>query len=138
MKLTRAGEYAIRCVLYLAKQPKGSVSLLGDICEKEDSPKFLTAKVLQRLVQGGILHSSRGAGGGYSLAKDSKKISMLDVVECIEGTLCMNDCLREGGCDIIEKCSVHPVWTEAQNKFREVLASYNFYILANRRQFIAR
>jgi len=132
MKLTRAGEYGIRCVLYLARQPEGSVCLLDEMCEHQNSPKYLTAKVLQMLVRGEILNSSRGSGGGYSLARKASKISMLDVIECIEGPLYINVCIKEGECETSETCPVHCVWLEAQRKFCEVLTSHNFSELAKK------
>ncbi len=126
MKLTKAGDYALRCILYLAKQPEGTVSLLSSICKSQASPKFLTAKVLQRLSQGGIVKSSRGAGGGYMLAKPASEISVLDVIECVEGPICLNYCTNTSECERESSCPIHLVWKEAQEKLKETLSSYNF------------
>lgn len=132
MKLTRSGEYAIRCVLYLAQQPEGSINLLADICNIEKTPRFLTSKVLHTLSRTGIIRSARGAGGGYALNKPASEISILDVIESIEGPISLNYCLKKGEC--LKKiddnrdnfCPVHDVWEEAQEKLREILDSYKF------------
>ncbi|MFQ5645670.1 MAG: RrF2 family transcriptional regulator [bacterium] len=133
MQLTRAGEYAIRCVLYLSQREKGTVSLLEDICKAQDSPRYLSAKVLQTLVRGGIVKSTRGAGGGYCLAQPSSNISMLQVIECVEGPLFLNFCLRQRGeCEHDRGCQLYPIWGEAQTKLKEVLSYYTFDKLAGR------
>ncbi len=138
MKLTRSGEYAIRCMIYLAQQPRGSVSLLEDISKAQDVPKFLTAKVLRTLVKADIIRSSRGVGGGYALARPASQISLLDVVESVEGPIYLNTCLQNEECSKEKKslkdmvCPVNNVWREARNKLREVLHSHKIDVLANK------
>ena len=136
MKLTRSGEYAVRCVVYLAQQPQGSLCLLEDISKIQEVPKHLSAKILQTLVKGNIVKSSRGTGGGYTLAKPADEITLLEVIECIEGPICLNYCLKDDEClkqnspSKTECCPIHTVWMEAQNKLREVLGSYKMDELA--------
>ena len=138
MKLTKSGEYAVRCVVYLAQQPEGSLSPLEDISRVQEVPKHLSAKVLQTLARGGIVKSSRGTGGGYTLARPAGEITLLNVIECIEGPICLNYCLKDGECLRqenplrSESCPIHNVWEEAQNKFREVLGSYKIDELARK------
>ncbi len=138
MKLTRSGEYAIRCMIYLAQQPQGSVCLLEDISEAQEVPKYLTAKVLQTLVKADIIKSSRGVGGGYALAKSASQISLLDIVECIEGPIYLNACTHNKECQRQKKssqdklCPVNKVWEEAQATLREVLHSHKIDDLARK------
>ena len=137
MQLTRASEYAIRCVLYLAMQPKGSISLLDDISREQQSPRFLCAKVLQALGRQGIVRSTRGTGGGFSLGKPASEISVLDVVECVEGPIILNDSpiddedkndgLVRDGIQTLDK-----VWQDAQDNLREELGSHKFDELAKK------
>lgn len=131
MVITRATEYAIRALLFLAKQPEGEIVYKKDICQTQDiTPAFLT-KVLQPLIKAGIVGSQRGVGGGFFLAKDPTQVSLLDIVEAEEGPLHLNLCLeKNGACSRDVFCPVHGAWHEVQEKMIAVLKSYTFADLA--------
>ena len=133
MVITRATEYAIRTVVFLAQQPQDEIVLKKDICRTQDvTPAFLT-KILQPLIKSGIVNSQRGVGGGFLLAKAPTAITLLDILQAEEGPLKLNHCLVEE--DICRRegyCSVHEVWGEAQNKMIEVLQNYNIAELVQR------
>ena len=97
MVITRATEYAIRTVIFLAKQPQGEIVLKKDICRTQNvTPAFLT-KILQPLIKAGIVSSQRGVGGGFLLARDPQNINLLNLLEAEEGPLRLNHCLVEIG-----------------------------------------
>lgn len=126
IRLSQAGEYAIRGILFMASQPYGKVILAKDVAEARGIPKPFLAKIFQNLSKSGILRSHRGSGGGFSLAKPAKEISLLDVIEAIEGIIVLNNCLLLGGCQnckSLDDCPVGSVWSEAQNRLIEVLKS---------------
>lgn len=127
MIITRATEYAIRAVLFMASQPRGEIVLKKDICrEQEITPAFLT-KILQPLIKQGIVGSHRGVGGGFSLAKDPADISLLDVIKAEEGPLYLNLCLADQtSCDREPYCPVNQVWHEARAQLLKVLEKYSF------------
>jgi len=129
--ITRATEYAIRAVLYLAKQPAGEIVLKKDICQTQNiTPAFLT-KILQPLIKAGIVGSQRGVGGGFYLARAPERISLLDVVEAEEGPIYINQCLMgEGSCARDVFCPVHGAWRHIRDEMTRVLAEYNFARLA--------
>ncbi len=131
MVITRATEYAIRTVIFLAKQPQGEIVLKKDICRTQNvSPAFLT-KILQPLIKAGIVSSQRGVGGGFLLARDPQNINLLDLLEAEEGPLRLNHCLIEvGNCQRDAQCAAHQVWTEAQNEMVKVLEKHNIADLA--------
>lgn len=131
MVITRATEYAIRALLFLAKQPEGEIVYKKDICKTQDiTPAFLT-KVLQPLIKAGIVGSQRGVGGGFFLAKDPAQVTLLDIVEAEEGPLQLNLCLESNGaCSRDLFCPVHGAWQEVQEKMGAVLKSYTFADLA--------
>jgi len=121
MKLTRAGEYGIRGVLYLARQDHGRVTMLSAIAEAEHiSPLFL-AKVFQVLTKAGVVKSHRGAKGGFSLVRPTADITLKEVVEAIEGPIALNRDTRS---------PVQVVWEQAQATMLDVLARTNFADLA--------
>ncbi len=131
MQITRAAEYAIRGVLYLCSQPPGAVCLLSEISERQDIPPSFLSKIFQNLARAGIVSSTRGTGGGFTLIKDPTDITLLDVVEAIEGQISLNVCLTNGqSCDRRTTCAVHEVWHEAQVHLLNLLRSRTFAQLA--------
>ena len=126
MVITRATEYAIRTIIYLAKHPKGEIVLKKDICRTQEvTPAFLT-KILQPLIKVGIVSSQRGVGGGFLLNRPAEKITLLDILEAEEGPLKLNHCLVEKGlCQRDALCSAHIVWEEAQTSMIEVLQRHD-------------
>lgn len=130
-KLSRGAEYAIRGLLYLASQDEGKVSFIEEIGEAQDVPKAYLAKIFQTLGKKGFVKSYRGPDGGFALIKRPADISMLEVIEAMEGPMHLNDCLIHAGfCHREESCPVHDVWAQAQKKMMDFLAESNFEQLA--------
>lgn len=125
MVITRATEYAIRSVIFLAQQPKNEIILKKDICRTQEvTPAFLT-KIFQPLIKAGIVSSQRGVGGGFLLARDASEITMLDILQAEEGLLKLNHCITDAEfCDRDSYCSAHKVWQEAQGEMAKVLQRY--------------
>lgn len=126
MVITRATEYAIRTIIYLAQQPRNEVVLKKDICRTQGvSPAFLT-KILQPLIKSGIVSSQRGVGGGFLLAKDPELITLLDIFHTQEGDLKLNHCLIDSEfCSRDIFCAAHEVWDEAQQALSNVLLRHS-------------
>ena len=134
MQITREGDYAIRSVLYLSRQPYKKISFVTEISTDYKIPRSFLAKILQKLVKAKIVRSYRGVKGGFSLARPAKDISMLEVLEAVEGRLALNVCVVEKKkCDFSRQCPVHPVWMQAQSKVAEVLSKSNFDELARQK-----
>lgn len=138
MIITRATEYAIRAVLYMASQPQGEIIFKKDICRAQDiTPAFLT-KILQPLIKAGIVGSQRGVGGGFYLAKPAAEINLFDIVKTQEGPLYLNQCLiKEGNCGREFFCPVHGAWKEIRTDFMATLSRYDFATLAARQGEVA-
>ncbi|MDH4322133.1 MAG: Rrf2 family transcriptional regulator [Desulfobulbaceae bacterium] len=127
MRLTRAGEYAVRCVLYLARRGPGALVSRKEVAEEADIPGQFLAKIAQQLARQGIIEIMQGAGGGYRLSTDPDRITMLEVIETIIGEIALNDCvLRPGSCGNSDICAVHRVWGEAQARLRDHLNGVTF------------
>jgi Rrf2 family protein len=125
MQVTRAGEYAIIGLLYLAKQPANRMVMIDEISEKERIPKSFLAKIFQSLAKGGFLQSHRGAGGGFSLARPAQEINLLQILNCVEGAFALQKCVSEDpecvvAHDRLGNCVLCGVFTEAQNRVNEV------------------
>jgi Rrf2 family protein len=134
MELTRKGEYAIRGIIYLARQEPGRISLISEIAEAVGAPQTFLAKIFQDFAKKGIVNSYRGTGGGFTLGRPASKITLRDVVEAVEGPILPNRCLiDEGGCELGENCQIHPVWRKVQHRIVEVLDGVTFEELARHR-----
>jgi Rrf2 family protein len=133
--ITRATEYAIRAVLYMATQPQGKIILKKDICRAQEiTPAFLT-KILQPLIKAGIVGSQRGVGGGFFLAKPASEITLFDVVSSQEGPLYLNQCLIEGNnCGREFFCPVHGAWHDIRAELLTILSRHDFATLATRQR----
>jgi Rrf2 family transcriptional regulator, iron-sulfur cluster assembly transcription factor len=131
MRLTRAGEYAIRCVLYLARQGKGTLISRKEVALRTDVPPHFLAKIAQQLAKAGIIEILQGANGGYRLLAEPSEITLLAVIEAIIGKISLNDCVaRPESCQTSSLCTVHRVWNKANRQLRETLQEANFSTLA--------
>jgi Rrf2 family iron-sulfur cluster assembly transcriptional regulator len=127
MQVTRAGEYAVIGLLYLAKQPAERTVMIDEISEAERIPKSFLAKIFQSLAKGGFVTSHRGAGGGFSLAKPARLINLLQIFQCVEGAFALQKCVTdEPECvvshDRLKTCSLCAIFSEAQSRVNEVFA----------------
>jgi Rrf2 family protein len=116
MLVTRETDYAVRTVLYLARERDRSANAT-EIAQVMHIPKSFLAKILQRLVRHHILHSMRGVNGGFMLAKKPSEITLLAVLEAIQGPTGINVCAIDSKrCRMSSTCSVHPVWVEIRTE----------------------
>ena len=132
MRLTRAGEYAVRCVMCLVKNNgTGKVVSRQDVAAYGKIPSHFLAKIAQQLSRAGIIEILQGARGGYRLLVPPEKLSLLDVIEAIIGEIFLNDCvIRPESCHASSSCAVNNVWIQARNQLRETLAQVTFARLA--------
>jgi Rrf2 family protein len=127
MQITRQADYAIRAVLYLSKLESGQRASTSQVAEEQKIPPSFLAKIISQLSIAGLLHTSRGARGGVMLAKQPADITLLDVVEAIDGPITLNECAgEEGMCAFGDDCPLHSVWCEAQQDLVGRLGGTNF------------
>ena len=135
MHLTMTGEYAIRTVLHLSSLPPGAIAQISDISRTWEIPETFLRKIVARLARAGLVKSNRGVGGGVALARPADQITLLHVIEEVEGPLSLNRCIGEPGfCTHQKSCNVHGLWCETQNVLREALSSRSFAELARTRK----
>lgn len=131
MQLTRGGEYAIRGMINLARQPRGRKVMTGEIARAAEVPVSFLAKVLQILARSGIVESYRGTGGGFSLLKPAGEITLRQIIEAVEGDIALNECLvHKDACKRVGTCPAHKIWKEAQEQLLKVLDKANLADLA--------
>ena len=131
MRLTRAGEYAVRCVLCLARN-NGTKTVVSRqvIADCGDIPTHFLAKIAQQLSRAGIIEIQQGAKGGYRLLVSPEELTLLRVIEAIIGEIFLNDCvLRPESCKASSNCAVNRVWLRARKQLRDTLHEVTFATL---------
>ena len=116
MIYTKTGEYAIRAILFLARQSEDALVMSSVVAEKEDIPSHYLAKILQRMAKYGYVDSYKGRGGGFKITKLAMDSSILDIVERIEGPVITLKCvtgLKE--CSDEHPCPLHDEWSELRD-----------------------
>jgi Rrf2 family protein len=127
MQITRQADYAVRAFLHLARVNNGERAATSTIAQDQRIPPSFLAKIISQLSIAGLLHTSRGARGGVTLARDPKDITLLEVVESIDGPIQLNECVGENGtCSFEENCPIKAVWCDAQDDLVARLRNTNF------------
>jgi Rrf2 family protein len=113
LRLSKKADYALIAMKHLAqKTSAGTSTSAREIAEQYDIPIELMAKVLQRLVRTGLLVSTQGTRGGYTLSRPSTTISVADVIQAIDGPVTVTACsTQKSDCEQYGKCSIRdPLW----------------------------
>ncbi len=87
MKISKKAEYALRAVLAMCRGAHGAVFSIQSLSQDEHIPLKFLEQILLILRKGGVLHSKRGAGGGYTLARPSTRITLGEVIELVDGPI---------------------------------------------------
>ena len=115
LELTKRADYAIRAVLALSRAADGERLSVRRIAADERVPGRFLPQVMGDLVRAGLVEGTVGRSGGYRLAKPSSEISLLEVVEAVEGDSRRRVCVLRGGpCALAGVCDVHAVFAAAQ------------------------
>jgi len=121
MRLTTKGRYAVTAVLDLAfHQGKGPVSLAA-ISERQCISLSYLEQLFAKLRRNGVVNSTRGPGGGYSLQRNAAEISVSDIILAVDESVKMAGCGDSDACDGDYQCLTHDLWQELSNEIREFL-----------------
>jgi Rrf2 family protein len=116
LELTKRADYAIRVVLALARVPDEHRTSVRQLAADQAVPEGFLPQVMRDLVRAGVVEGTVGRTGGYRLARPSSEISLLDVVEAVEGDSGRRACILRGGpCVPDGVCDVHAVFAAAQD-----------------------
>jgi Rrf2 family protein len=127
MQITRQADYALRAMLYLAQLEQGQRAATSQIADEQHIPPSFLAKIISQLSIAGLIHTSRGARGGVSLAHAPGEISVLEVVEAIDGPIALNECTHSvSACPFGDSCPLRPLWCDTQAELVEKLRSTSF------------
>ena len=127
MQITRQADYALRAMLFLARLETDKRAATSQIAKEMEIPASFLAKIISQLSIAGLIHTSRGARGGVKLLHPPSEISLLDVVEAIDGPITMNECTQDpSACAFGDNCPLHEVWCEAQAELVHKLRAETF------------
>ena len=133
MQLTRAADYAVRVMIHLAGLPRGARVSRSELSAAAECPEQFLCKVLQNLSRAGLVVSHRGNTGGFELEDLHRNVSLLAVVEAVEGPIRLNVCLTgDHACSRQSWCPAHDVWADAQAAMRNVLSGATISQLAEK------
>ncbi|HKZ69025.1 MAG TPA: Rrf2 family transcriptional regulator [Anaerolineales bacterium] len=130
MQITRQADYAVRAVMYLSKLGTNARVSTAEIAREQSIPTTFLAKIVSQLASSGVVRATRGARGGVTLARPPEEISLLEIVEAIDGPMALNECVLDASrCPMSVECPVRPVWCDVQSTLARQLAQANFGLL---------
>lgn len=134
MQITRQADYALRAMLYLSRLDTNIRAATSQIADEQQIPPSFLAKIISQLSIAGLISTSRGARGGVTLARPAEDITLLDVVEAIDGPISLNVCSHSAGaCPFGEDCPIQPIWSDAQIELVNRLKSTTFGQLVSKK-----
>lgn len=126
---SKSCQYALRALVY-AGTAEGARVQARDICEQAEVPESFTRKVLQALVQAGLLEAQRGPGGGYLLAREPKAITLMEIIHAIDGEDTFDYCvLGLHECSGTNPCPLHALWLKSKQPLMKNLCQTNLHDL---------
>ncbi len=127
MQITRQADYATRAVLHLARAGNANRVSTGHVAKEQNIPPAFLPKIISQLSIAGILQTSRGPHGGIRLAREPKNITLLEVIEAIDGPIKLNVCVQGGGvCLFEDNCSLQATWRDIQRGLITKMRNANF------------
>jgi Rrf2 family protein len=118
MELSRAAQFAIRTVLDLAQ---GGPTRTASIAARRGIPPAQAGKIIQQLVRGNIVRTTRGANGGVRLARPADRVTLKDVIGAIEGPLAVSRCIVYDDCVCVQPCPVRAALSQIQRELERLL-----------------
>ena len=125
LELSSEGRYALRALIYLAREVDRDELVTADRISAEVAvPRRLLARVMAKLARAGLLETSEGRGGGSRLARPPDEVTLRDAVEAVEGPFEITHCImQQRPCGEGRPCALHDAWTEGQNVILEHLGT---------------
>ena len=130
MKISTKGRYGVRAILELSLRYGSGPVMVREISESQEISERYLEHILNTLRTSGLLISTRGAKGGYELAKPPSEITLGEIVRTLEGPLDVVSCTGDYECKRMVKCATFNVWKEVKEKIENVLNSITLEKLA--------
>jgi Rrf2 family protein len=127
LKLTKKADYALIAMRHLAERPSHGSCSAKDLADAYGIPQEALAKILQKLARKGLLRSMHGTHGGYTLGRDPRTISALEVINAIDGPLFMTTCFSNRDCEQTDRCTVREPLRKVGESIQQVLTRLTIF-----------
>ena len=134
MRLTAKSEYGLLALVFLAERDRQGPVSAREIAEEQRIPIKFLEQLLVTLRKCGLVTAQRGAHGGFVLGRPADEITVLDVVEALEGPLSPSPCDGTRDCGRASSCAAAPIWDEAGEALRSVLGAWTIATVATRQE----
>ena len=122
MIYSRSAEYAIRAFVNLSRVPEGKYAMVRQIAQQEEIPTHFLAKILQQLARKGLLRSSKGPTGGFTLRRKASEVSLMNIVEALDGLGDYDKCASGlAECNDEQPCGMHDSWNALRSRIIDYL-----------------
>ncbi len=131
--LSRKADYGVRAMVDIARQPPAARIVVADIAKRQSIPAFYLAKIVPHLARAGLVRTTLGAAGGITLNIPPDQISLLQVIEAIDGPIALNRCsVNPADCEHHATCPTLDAWCQAQSQLNRLLSETRISDLAAR------
>jgi Rrf2 family protein len=120
MKISTKSQYGLRALLFLAKN-KGKVRTVAEVADAEKISRDYLEKIFSRLERGKFVKSTRGASGGYLLARPLNKITVKEFLQTMDGEIVPVQCISGVKCPMSKNCRAKNVWSKVKIKVEKTL-----------------
>jgi Rrf2 family protein len=135
MKLSTRGRYGVRMMMDLALRHGEGPILLKDIAQRQEISEKYLWQLINPLKRAGLVNSLRGAHGGYILGKAPEAISLKEILQVLEGPLCLVDCVDNPSlCDRASSCISRDIWGEASKKMVQALEEATLAVMVEKQK----
>lgn len=132
MQFTKAEEYGLLGILYLADKDENIITPLSEISEAQEIPEKFLAKIFQSLSRSGLVRSHRGVRGGFTLGKKPEQISIREILESIQGPYHLMKCIPEPAlCEKSDFCALRELLVVAESKLISVFSEHTLADLSS-------
>lgn len=131
LKLNKLTDYAVVLLTHMVRR-ENVMATTSQLCEDTGLPHPTVSKILKMLAKGGLLNASRGASGGYTLARAAQNITVADIVTVMDGPIHVTECAEDGSheCQMSFTCAMHGRWNKVNRAIRTALQEVSLYDMA--------
>jgi len=119
VKLSAQSRYAIRALIDLSVNGEGNPVSIKEIAARQKISERYLENIFNKLKRSGILESTQGKGGGFVLAKNSGSVNLLEIIETLEGSFKIAECVDTHDCSASGECFTHELWRNLNSKVKE-------------------
>ena len=135
MQISRQADYAVRAMVDVARFSNGRIAFTRGISKRQLIPMPVLVKVVAQLSKSGLLRTRRGIGGGIFLGRQPEEITLLEIIEVMDGPITLNRCVKyPDECPLSGVCAVHDIWCEAHRQLIGFLGNITIADIVKRQE----